>query len=272
MSQTALFVGLVTHARSRFRERGVAMVDSLAERLGGLGVATEVLVSERDAYDPHGLPIDRAERQRSARYQADLEYRWRRYLGVGAARAGALRAAMSLRRRLSLTDADLVRLLNIDLSHLRCLDEGVASGRPWVLVLEDDARLPDGGAAAEPLAGLLEALAGRPVVLASLSQSIDLHRLGVAHLLAPDPSLSVPGTTVLAAARPVTNTVCATLYRADFAAEVASAIRARGLLPVAPIDWRLNEVILAMVADGRLDGRSCVWTDPGLFVQGSMHG
>lgn len=272
MSQTALFVGLVTHERSRFRERGEATVAALVDGLGDLGVPTTVLVSAADAHDAQRLPIDGAERRRSARYQADLEYRWRRYLGVGAARAGALRTAMGLRRSLSLTDSDLVRLLNIDLSHLRCLDEGVASGRPWVLVLEDDARLPASGDAARPLAGLLDALVDRPVVLASLSQSIDLDRLGVAHLLTPDPSIALPGTTVLTAARPVTNTVCATLYRADFAAEVAAAIRGRGLLPVAPIDWRLNEVILTMVADGRLDGRSCVWTDPGLFVQGSMHG
>jgi hypothetical protein len=272
MSQTALFLGLVTHGRSRFRERGEETVAGLDARLAALGVPTRVLVSDRDDYDPEQFPLGSAVRRRSAQYQADLEYRWRRYLGVRKVQAGVLRAAMVLRRRMAMTDEDLVRLLNIDLSHLRCLDEGVASGSPWLLIVEDDARLPEPDRAAEQLAALLAAVSERAAVLGSLSQSIDLRRLGVEHLLAADDSISVPGLTVLAAAKPITNTVCATLYRADFAASVADSIRSRGLVPVAPIDWRLNEAILSMVAAGTLDRQSCVWTEPGLFVQGSMHG
>ena len=55
------------------------------------------------------------------------------------------------------------------------------------------------------------------------------------------------------------------------AADLAAGIRARGLLPVAPIDWRLNEQVMAMVADGRLGPSSCAWALPGLFLQASMH-
>jgi hypothetical protein len=76
---------------------------------------------------------------------------------------------------------------------------------------------------------------------------------------------------VFAASRPITNTVCANLVRSDFAGRLAAGIRQRGLIPVAPIDWRVNEVVMDLFDSGELDATSCLWVSPGLFVQRSMH-
>ncbi len=285
-----MFVGLVTHARSRFDADGAAtrQAHDLVRELDSAGAPARLLVSDRDDYDADTLPLDRAQLLRSARYAADLEHRWRRYLaahGGRPARSAAvdagLAAAMALKRvagtgallpwgRADAGRRSAVRLLNIDLSHLRVLEAGVASGATWVLVLEDDARVDDVPRAARDVAGALTALAASPVRFVSLSESIPLVELGVEGLL--DATAS-PGWPVwLRRARtPITNTVCANVYRASFAADLAAGIRARGLVPVAPIDWRVNEQVMAMVAGGRLGADSCAWAVPGVFRQGSMH-
>ena len=285
-----VFVGLVTHRRSRFDADGTAtrqaqeLVDALARRDAGGGL----LVSDRDDYDPENLPLDRPQLLRSARYQADLEHRWRRYLAEsggrparGAVLDGLAAVAMSAKRQVE-TGALLpggdgadgrraaTRLLNIDLSHLRALDAGVESGAGWVLVLEDDARVLDVEVAAADLLAAVDAVAQTPVAFCSLSESIALDRLGVDGLLGGP--LAADGPPWLVRTRtPITNTVCANLYRASFARDLADGIRRRGLLPVAPIDWRVNEQVLDMVAAGRLGPDSCAWAVPGIFLQASMH-
>lgn len=295
MPSSPLFAAVVTHARSRFNVDGAAgaMLGGLAAALEQQGVATETLVSDRNDYDPEVLPITSRLLASSARHQARLEHRWRRYLADagGTARPAAadvlVREAMWAKRLTAAlgvdprADAvarpgapDLVRLLNIDLSHLRVLDAAAERGAPWVLVLEDDAGIDDHDRAARSIRWLLDRLPGTGVSFANLSESIPLDELGVAPLLVPADDLVPPpdlGFTVMRARRPVTNTVCATLYEGGYARALADAIRSRGLTPVAPIDWRVNEVIMDMVGAGRLDERSCVWVTPGLLLQRSMH-
>ena len=286
----AVHVGLVTHPRSRFDADGTAtrQAQDLADARGRRGAGAGLLISDRDDYDAQALPLGRAELRRSARYQADLEYRWRRYLasaGGRPARAGGLDRVLGLAmagKRQVRTEAlwpwsdgaagrtAATRLLNIDLSHLRALDAGVASGADWVLVLEDDARVDDVEAAVDDVLAAVAAVEGTPVAFVSVSESIPLAELGVDGIVGGRLSASAPSWLV-ATTTPVTNTVCANLYRSSFAADLAAGIRARGLLPVAPIDWRLNEQVMAMVADGRLGPSSCAWALPGLFLQASMH-
>lgn len=273
-----LFVGLVTHPRSRFNADGSATrhAEALVAALSEVGVACELLVSDRDDYDPVALPLDRVALWRSAAYQADLEYRWRRYLASGGGNPArpaladmATRIAMAAKRMATATPGADVRLVNIDLSHLRALESGSASGAPWTLVLEDDARAPDLNQAAGAIAVLVGLAPSDPLQFANLSESIPLEQLGVNGIIATRARDSVPW--LYAATRPVTNTVCANLYRSPLAARLAAGIRARGLVPVAPIDWRLNEQVMDLHGTGVLGADSCAWARPGVFLQGSMH-
>jgi hypothetical protein len=274
-----LFVGLVTHPRSRFNADGAATrrAEALVTALSDRGVSCELLVSDRDDYDPSALPLDTTDLRRSAAYQADLEYRWRRYLADGGGTPArpalvdvAMRVAMSVKRVATVSLEADVRLLNIDLSHLRVLESGASSGAPWTLVLEDDARAADAGRAAADLAALVGLDPADPLQFANLSESIPLDRLGVQGIVTSHSRDGLPW--LVATTRPVTNTVCANLYRSPFAARLASGIRARGLVPVAPIDWRLNEQVMDLYEGGVLGAESCAWARPGVFLQGSMHG
>jgi hypothetical protein len=167
-----------------------------------------------------------------------------------------------------------VRLVNIDLSHLRLMTAALASHSDWVLVLEDDAGIDDVAMTARRLAWLIAALDPTEVAFASLSESMSLDELGVAGLLQPATDIEVPpelGIGLLRADRPITNTVCATLYRASYLQALRASILERGLVPIAPIDWRVNEAIMDLHASGALGSQSCVWVSPGIVLQRSMH-
>jgi hypothetical protein len=266
-------LGLITHGRSRFHEDARDQLERLHHALGALGLSVTSSVSDRDDYDPVARPIDAATVQRAAIYQADLEFRWRRYLVDSGARGRSalgdrlVRRVMRRRRLARLQPADLIRLLNIDLSHLRVMTAGIESGAPWTLALEDDARVDDVETAARQIAGILEVSAEHGAAMVNLSESIGVQRLGVEGLL-DTPVADVEGVAVVPARVPLTNTVCAVLYGRDPLVLLRDRIEEAGLDPVVPIDWRVNDVILdspALLAP-------CLWAVPGVFRQGSMHG
>lgn len=275
-----LFVGLVTHLRSRFNADGFAtrQAQAIVDGLLARGLSADLLVSDRDDYDSEDRPLTRWDLVRSASYWSDLEYRWRRYLAEAGGRPArsaiadeALRLAMTVKRASSFDESDAIRLLNIDLSHLRVLDEGGRSGARWTLVLEDDARTDDMAACVDRIVEAIDAMDIAGTAFANLSESLSYDELGIEGIVGGRAQEPIPDWLV-GARRPVTNTVCANLYRSGFATQVAEGIRHRGLVPVAPIDWRLNEQIMGMHRAGLIDRHSCLWARPGLFRQGSMHG
>lgn len=262
-----LVLGLVTHPRSRFRESGQRTIDAVSEALRESGVRFEVVISDRNDADPVHSRIDRALIARSARHQASLEARWRKHLDHrwgGPLGDIALTWSMAARRT-SASPEDLMRLLNIDLSHLRIWRTALTQGAQAALVLEDDAQLRTdviGAIVAE-----LVPLSTQQCVLINCSTSIDPTALGVQNLLENAPTTSLlPGHVLRQPQRAVTNTVCANLYSAEFLAQLISFIDRRGLVPVAPIDWRVNEFLLENPE------AQTWWLDPPPFQQGSMHG
>ncbi len=80
-----LFVGVVTHERSRFRLDGSldGLLDALAGSARAAGCQVRAVISARDDYDPRRFPLTRGLVVRSAIAQARLEYRWRRYPAAG---------------------------------------------------------------------------------------------------------------------------------------------------------------------------------------------
>ena len=104
---TEVFVGLVTHPRSRFNAGGAATAQAraLTSAITATGRPAELLVSDRDDFRAEDFPLSRADLARSAVYEADLEYRWRRYLADGGGRPArsrladeAVRIAMTAKR------------------------------------------------------------------------------------------------------------------------------------------------------------------------------
>jgi hypothetical protein len=224
----------------------------------GLEVLTGV--SDENALDPSMLKIDSAAVRRSIRAELDTERRWRRLLAGGTEpwwQAGAF-----CLRRLVRTSrlappwggtpedgARMVRrLANIELSHLRLIDDAVASGARWALLLEDDAGSPDGVAFGGELAAFIAAVDSHEQPrMVSQSDSFTAEDLGIAALLLPVSPARGPWP-MHSATRAVTNTVCATLYRHDFLEQLQRTLAAIPLDPVIPIDFKLNEALMRLAA------------------------
>ncbi len=294
MDGSGLFVGLITYGGSTFNRHGEAThtIGRIEAAMAAQGLACTSLISDRDDYSADVFPITRSRLLSSALFQAWLEFRWRRYLARGRAdslsslpRDAAVLAVMSARRLHSYLGFNpfraaarlpgarqVIRLLNIDLSHLRVYRAALQSDAVGVLVIEDDARLIDGEAPFEVLQLLLSTLQADKSEFVNLSESISQAELGVSGILgAPKFPEGFEGIAIIACSRPVTNTVCANLFSRRFVEMLVSDIEKRGLFPVIPIDWRLNRMIMEEWKSGGLNSTICTWTTPGIFVQGSMH-
>lgn len=295
---TALFIGVVSHAGTAFADsQGPSgLAGQLASRLGASGIEVQVVVSLEDAHDPATLPIDGALVRRSLDEQLRVERQWAAYLRAGRRRspleAGGSTVVMGLRwlkqtlahvrpwhgaDQVDASGARLIRrLINIELAHLALLRAGLESGADWILIAEDDAAAVDIDDCAAGLRSMLtsSATAARPSYI-NISQSFTPQELGIAHLLAPAPGAEWEGTcarAMLAASRPVTNTVCAILYRASFVRTLLPALEAIPIDPVIPIDWKLNLALMHLHRRGVLGPDDCWLVDPAPIDQRSMRG
>ena len=276
-----IFIGLVTHPHSRFNVEGQSSqrIYELANVLSQLGINVVTLISDRNDFQSSGRVIGIGDRVRSAWKQVHIEKAWDKYVWVSSGPDSLTRkhgaiffSAMFVKRATSylFNSRSLARLANIDLSHLRALKEGVASGADWVVIIEDDAQFADPVKTAGVLGTVLEYL-GRPTgsIFVNLSESIDTVELKVDGIVTSGNSLLAlaDGSELLEISPAISNTVCANMYSLNFASEFARAIEVQGILPSVPIDWRLNQLIM----ETRVTPVECYWVKPGIFLQGSMH-
>ena len=276
-----IFIGLVTYPQSRFNSEGQASqrIIELANAMQQLGINVGTLISDRNDFPSSGKVIGVIDRVRSAWKQVLIEKAWEEYVReLGGSNSPSRKhgvpffSGMFVKRAISYSSnsSSLARLANIDLSHLRLLKEGVASGADWVLIIEDDARFGDIATTAGILRTIIELLEGHSSrVFINLSESIDTTELKVDGIVSGgDSVLTLANESELLGISPaISNTVCANMYSQHFAREFASAIEVQGILPSIPIDWRLNQLIM----ETKATPVECFWIKPGLFLQGSMH-
>lgn len=285
-----VFLGLVTYPRTRFPESSGpnGLIAQVQEGLRTHEVSVETSVSGEDLYTDDMLPLNRDEVLRSISAELIVERQWRQFLAgreegtltrinFGARRLSRrLRLAPPWRRELADSDLGprgLRRLINIELAHIELLRIGITSGAKWILVVEDDARLENRDAFVGGLIRLLnEALPAPYPKYINVSRSFDQAALGVEHLLTHLGSWDATGQIgIEGSARPFTNTVCAVLYRADFARQLLATYQQIPLSPVLPIDWKLNKAILILMEGGELGPGDCWALGPAPIAQGSMH-
>jgi len=281
VSEVDCFIGVVSHDGSRFSisqgPEGLAAI--LRERFLATAVTTVVQVNTRNFHDPLALPIDREVVQATLSAELRLQAEWASYLRAGnsasivdGAKALVRSTRRALRRLRAPSPSTVTRLVNIELSHLDLMRAGLASGAKWVLILEDDAFAPDPADCAQ---GLLHVMHECPeaVDYVNVSQSFSNAELGIEHLLTPVSVPSWAGSVsrrVLSASLPVTNTVCAILYRRDFLVELVATMDALPMTPVVPIDWKLNIALMQLFESGRLRDGSCLLVEPAPIDQMSM--
>jgi hypothetical protein len=254
-----------------------------------MGVSVSQEVNSDDAWTPNLLPPDTEQLRASIDAELSTEERWREYVSPGSSRVTlrAFMAARKLYRRLRLSppwqstlreddpgSRMLRRLVNIELAHISLMSAAVESGSEWSLIVEDDAFTPDVSAFAGALSAFIAERGdeAQPRYV-NVSESFSRDRLRVAgHLTRIGRWGGIESTVdVLGADRPVTNTVCAILYRTAFLREVLAEFESIPLSPVLPIDWKMNEAIMRMHAAGRLGPGDCWFLNPAPLLQRSMH-
>ena len=260
-----LVLGLVTHPNSHFRLSGQAVCEQVHEDLLSSGIRSDRLVSDRnDAHDDR-YTITRSLVKRSARAQAELETRWRSRISKSSLTPFhfVVKQAIGVKRGVA-PPAVLTRLLNIDYSHLRIWRHALAVGAKAALVIEDDAQLVN-----DEIGHLIGSVMDRfedQRVLVNCSESLDHRSLGVEDILEQAPVTGRIGDVVVRDPRPtITNTVCANLYSPALLEKLLWHVDHRGLVPVVPIDWRVNEFLIDN------PDVSTWWLHPAPFIQGSMH-
>ena len=276
-----LFLGLVTHPTSTFNRdnRAGSMLEQLVQELANQGLTVDYLVSDRNGYSPEEFPVTRDSLIKSAIAQSKLERDWRDFVNrrsgitrTKEAQSQGLYLAMRTKRTFaalggkdSMAGKAYRRLINIDLSHQRVLTEGINSGARGLVVLEDDALMPD-KEMTQDLARILVMARDANIDFINLSQSISAPKLGIEGILTRAKKIDVGRQfSVIELDTPITNTVCANYYSNSFAKKFQQHISRSNLVPVKPIDWRLNEMMLS-------NPDTCTWwVQPGIFIQGSMH-
>lgn len=269
MEAPSLFVGLVTHEGTRFAvsRSNDGLAAGIHRRIPGAVFQVEA----RDLW----LGEDIGEDQIRACHATErkLERHWLTYLGASRAqRLGVLaRHAVGRGRDLfSLDPSSLTRLLNIELSHHSLWRAALDSRAPWVLILEDDGWTQDVDDFVAGIMGVMQESA--PPSFANLSTSFSHKQLRIEHLLRAG-RCSWRGDrprAILESVRPVTNTVCAVLYSAEFLEDFVEEWDAQPMFPVVPIDWKMNRILMNLHESHRFPPYGCWFVDPGPVIQGSM--
>ncbi len=266
-----LFIGLVTHPRTRFPDsRGAdGLIAHLAGALTPLRVATTTHVEDRDlaAEMPE---LSESELADSQRYLLDVQRAWASYCSRGAIKLRLRQWVGGLRGSIEPATASRARrLLNIELAHLELMSASLSTGADFTLIVEDDADCSDTQALARDLHSLLTQPSAP--YMAHVSTSFSPQELGTEGLVDSVERQWSNGGNELRLKRPVTNTVCATVYRRDFLVDLHELWRAEPLLPVIPVDWRLNALLMRMHAKGLLPEGYSSLVYPSPIIQRSLH-
>lgn len=274
MSSPTLFIGLVSHERTSYIDS--LGPDGLAEQLRSTFRDAVLAVNTGNLADEMGFHPDRRTVQASLSAELQVDRQWGRFLGrtkTGRWWFGhTLRRIKRLGRYIWSPPASTVRrLLNIELSHIDLLQNGLDSGAPWLLVLEDDAECRDVHELSDGLQGLMKGNAFEGLV--NLSESFTFEELGITAMLTQDEYLQWPssvGRRVLRSTVPATNTVCAILYSRRAAEQILSELRSIPSEPILPIDWKLNLALMRLHHSQSVTPISSWFVDPAPIRQRSM--
>lgn len=289
MVTESVFLALVTHARTRFPESASpeGLIAQVAEHLEAKAIPSVSKVNDRDLLPPDCIDLSPHGVRASIDAELDLEGRWRAFqrsgrltvpesLTLQARRAyRRVRLAPPWKRHNQSDDAGarmLTRLANIELSHLDLMRAATDSGASWALLVEDDAHTSDVEGFTDALIGVMASRSSeRAPLYVNLSRSFTAQELGVADSGERIGTWAPKGAAALIAyPRPVTNTVCAILYRMSFLRDLLDHLDAIPMEPVVPIDWKVNAALMAMAEAGALQPGDCWSVEPAPLVQRSM--
>jgi len=247
---------------------------------------TQSKVVNHNLVDPATIDLSTGALRASIRTEYAVEASWRSHLR-SEAKGSQVPIDLKIRKALALLRARawgksgskaskrgqrrLLRLANIEAAHMAILTSAADSGCQWALVLEDDAVAANVPALADALVAHLSGwnATDQPEYV-NMSESFSLSKLGIDHLMKHHGTWD-SACAVLSAERPVTNTVCAILYRSTFLKDLLRTFQKIPMEPIVPIDWKLNAALMRLVREGRIGSGDCFTLEPAPIRQSSMH-
>ena len=168
----------------------------------------------------------------------------------------------------------LFRQSNISAGHLNLMKSSLESTKGYVLILEDDFLIQDTAALINMLKFATSTEVSKSnVQLINLSKSFSYLELGFWNFVGRSINNSTyHNCTIDVLKYPVTNTVCATLYKTDFLVKLISELESQKRMSIIPIDHKINIALNQLVKKGLIDKQCYGSSSPGLFIQGSLHG
>jgi len=169
---------------------------------------------------------------------------------------------------------NLIRQSNISASHLTLMKKSLESGKSYVLILEDDFLIQDLQLMDEMLKFATSyEISNSKLQLINLSKSFSYLELGFQNLVKNSfKSNKLQNYSIDVLKYPVTNTVCATLYKSDFLKKLVWELENLNQISIIPIDHKINIALNKLIKKGSIDKESYGSSNPSLFIQGSLHG
>ena len=268
---SGLFIGLVTHPRSQFPESAGShgLMRQLADALSALGMGISTYCEDRDLADSME-ELTAKEIADSRRHLLQVQRNWASYISHDSKSLPLEQWVARMRGAVEPKSPRAARrLLNIELAHLEIMTASLATGADFTFIIEDDAHCPD----IQALAGDLHELMMRTEApyMSHVSTSFSPEQLGINGLVNREERRWSNGGHEFRLLRPVTNTVCATMYRQDFLLDLHQHWRTEKLVPVIPVDWRLNALLMDMYATGDLPKGYATLVFPSPIIQRSLH-
>jgi hypothetical protein len=169
---------------------------------------------------------------------------------------------------------NLIRQSNISAGHVNLMNLSLKSNKRYVLILEDDFLIEDIEAIIKILKFATSAEVSKSnVQLVNLSKSFSYLELGFQNFVGSSiKDVSYPNYTIDILKYPVTNTVCATLYKSDFLEKLVCELESLKMVSLIPIDHKINIALNKLLKKGLIDKECYGSSNPSLFIQGSLHG
>ena len=169
---------------------------------------------------------------------------------------------------------NLIRQSNISASHLNSMKQSLESGESFVLILEDDFLFTDMEAIIKMLKFATSVEVSKSKLqLINLSKSFSYQELGFQNFVESSiKAVNYPNYMIDILKYPVTNTVCATLYKSDFLKKLVCELETLKMVSLIPIDHKVNIALNKLIKKGLIDKKSYGSSNPSLFIQGSLHG
>ena len=281
----SLFIGLVTHPKSRYANATgpTGLMASLAEAMRSSGWDVASSIAADNPIDETQIDLSREAVLASIHAELEAERRWMQFqnsapIGIKDSTVLSIRErfrrwqyARRSAKSMNAGRAMLLRLANIEVSHLRLLHEAAESGAQWALIVEDDAFTTDVTELTHALDQHLTQWTevAQPKFI-NISRSFPLAQLRLRQALTDEGAWD-SSARILSAAVPFTNTVCAIMYRGSFLADLNRELDEIPMEPIVPIDWKLNLAIMQAAAKEQLNAGDCYVIDPAPVLQGSMH-